>query len=337
MRKWIAAAALLAASGVAAPAGAAEFEWRYYSVHPVAHDLGTILTNRFAEIKKRTNDRLAITFTFYGETPYKPAEGLNLIRDGLVELVEWLPSHTSGTYPILSGPELPFMAPAIVSTPELHAQVEKAWNSPFMAAREKEILDRHSATRVTRMFVDPLNIWFKEEFNSFDELEGMRIRAASTEQADLFSAVGATPITIPATELYTSLQRGLADATIIGTLSVKSFKLDEVVKSALLANLQVVSLGMIASKTALDALPEDVRTVFLEEMAAAQQEARAMYIDKEQSEIDDFTAAGIKFIRADAEMYKKLRDAASTEVWPKWAARAGEGADEFLKSLMAGQ
>lgn len=332
MRSFLAsavfAAAVMAGSGL--PASAAEFEWNHYASVPQAHDVGKIVVKGFDRIRERTNGRLDIKYIFYGETPYKPPEGPTLIRDGLVQMTEWLPAYSAGTYPLLSGPELPLIEPSYVSTPQLHEQAEAAWQTPTLKAFEEGLLDQHGAMRITRVFYEPMNLWFKDGFSRYEDLQGKKIRAFSPEQAEFIRAVGATPVNVAGPEVYTALQRGLVDGTVIGSSAIVSFKLDEVIKTGLITNLQLLSTGILASKRSVEALPEDVRAIFLEEMAAVQEESRAFIPEQELKDLAMLQEKGIEIVRPSEDLYRQLHEVAKQSVWPEWAKRAGKDGDAFL-------
>jgi TRAP-type transport system periplasmic protein len=335
MRKSTFAMATAAAFAAqfAAHGATAETNWRYFGAVPVAHEVGKIIDAGFDRIEERTGGELTIEYLFYGETPYKNVEGLTLLRDGLVELTEWLPAYNAGSYPLLTGPELPFAAADYVSTPELHEQARIGWETPAIQSYETELLDQHNATRVTRLFYEPMNLWFKDTIDGYDDIKGKKIRTISPEQAEFVRAIGATPVAIPGPDVYTSLQRGLVDGTVIGSSAIESFKLLEVINTAYLANVQLLSTGMLASTTALEALPENVREIFVEEMAAVQAEARAFIADQETRDIAKFEAGGMKIIRPTSEEYSAMRQIAMDSVWPAWAERAGERSGQFLEAV----
>jgi TRAP-type C4-dicarboxylate transport system substrate-binding protein len=135
--------AFVLAAGMAAfaqSAWSAEFEWRYYSVSPLGHPYSQILDKHVKEIYKRSCDKLKIHLVYFGETPYKGAEAEKLMRDGLGQMTEWLVSYSTSTYPLLSAPELPFLPTKPMAPAEHIEAVDKAWESPSVAAElEREL------------------------------------------------------------------------------------------------------------------------------------------------------------------------------------------------------
>jgi TRAP-type transport system periplasmic protein len=326
-------AVTVAGAFLAGQAQAQEFTWRYFGAVPVAHDVGKIIDAGFDRIEERTDGRLSIEYIFFGETPYKTPEGLTLLRDGLVDLIEWLPAYNAGSYPLLTGPELPFAASDYVPTKDLHERSRIGWENEAIQSYETELLDEHNAVRVTRLFYEPMNLWFKGDLDGYADLAGKKIRTISPEQAEFVSAMGGTPVAIPGSEVYTSLQRGLVDGTVIGSSAIESFKLLEIIDTAYLVNLQLLSTGMLASKSSMDALPEDVKAIFLEEMDVVQSEARAFIVEQEGRDLAKFEEGGMKIVRPSEEDYDAMRQAASDKVWPAWAERAGERSAQFLEAV----
>ena len=54
--------------------------------------------------------------------------------------------------------------------------------------------------------------WFNKEINSIDDLKGLKMRIPGLG-GEVIKRAGATPITLPGSELFTSLQTGVIDAT----------------------------------------------------------------------------------------------------------------------------
>lgn len=320
----------------ASAADAQTFNMRYFGAVPQAHDVAKIIIEGFDRIRERSDGRLNISYSFYGETPYRPAEGPTLLRDGLVDFTEWLPAYAAGTYPMLTGPELPFAASDYVSTAELHELSREAWENPAILEFETDLLSQYNAVRVTRLFYEPMNMWFRVPLESYRDLEGLRIRAISPEQAEFISAMGATPITLSGPEIYTALQRGMVDGTVVGASAVESFQLIEVVETGFLMNLQLLSTGMLASRASLERLPEDLREIFTEEMEAVQAEARVFMIEQEARDIESFEAGGMSIVRPSNDDYHAMRDVAIERVWSAWAERAGEGSQAFIDNVLGG-
>jgi TRAP-type C4-dicarboxylate transport system substrate-binding protein len=63
-----------------------------------------------------------------------------------------------------------------------------------------------------------------------EDMKGLKVRAPSAAQSAQISAMGATPISMPVTQIYNSLERGVIDASMIPASAGLDFKLIEVAK-----------------------------------------------------------------------------------------------------------
>jgi TRAP-type C4-dicarboxylate transport system substrate-binding protein len=63
-----------------------------------------------------------------------------------------------------------------------------------------------------------------------EDLRGLKIRTPSAAQSAQLSALGATPIDMPANQIYNNLDRGVVDAAMIPMSAAIDFKLIEVAR-----------------------------------------------------------------------------------------------------------
>jgi TRAP-type C4-dicarboxylate transport system substrate-binding protein len=92
------------------------------------------------------------------------------------------------------------------------------------------------------------------------DLAGLKIRVAGATAAEVATALGATPVQMPITEVYNALQTGLIDGVITGSSTLNDFKLDEVANSYTFgANLGRLSFFTVMNEGRYNALPEDQR------------------------------------------------------------------------------
>ena len=97
-RGMLAALALAAVAQWSAPA-AAEIRWQFFGGLPTTHAYAQQIMIGLERVKERSGGELQIQYSYYGETPYKQIEALGLVRDGLVQMTEWLPANSASPYP----------------------------------------------------------------------------------------------------------------------------------------------------------------------------------------------------------------------------------------------
>ncbi len=76
----------------------------------------------------------------------------------------------------------------------------------------------------------PNALHYRTRPKSIADFAGMKLRAASKPQAELITHLGGTPVTMPAEDLVSALQRGLIDATFQGWTIFGTMRLDDATK-----------------------------------------------------------------------------------------------------------
>lgn len=318
----------------AAPALAAE-TWKYYSVVGSSHELAQGLIAAFGRIEKRTNGQLKIQFVHYGETPHKATEALQLISDRLVQMSEWIPAYTTGTYPILGAPGLPFLLPELRDTAETAAAADRAWASPAMKAQHGAIVAKQGGRTIGSYYYEPMNFYFAKPVRKIGDFSGRRVRVFSPEQSTLMRELGATPVSMTSAEVYSSLQRGLIEGLITSSGGITGLKWHEQLKSVLTTNLMMVRTDMLVGESAINGLPKDVRAVLEEEMGTAGRDLRRLITDSDQRNHETMKKMEFTFVSSQGELYQQLRNLAREKVWAPWSRSVGPDGDKVLQDIFA--
>ncbi len=100
----------------------------------------------------------------------------------------------------------------------------------------------------------------RKPIHSMADLKGLRIALNSRVLGEVIERLGGTPVTMPPTELYQALSRGVIDAAGVGWAAVLPFKLDEVVNVHVEAPLTAEGMFNLMSKASYERLPEKART-----------------------------------------------------------------------------
>ncbi len=318
------ALAAVATLGLTTAATAAENEWSYFSVSPPMHPYSEILNKHFDAIEERSNGELAIELVYFGETPYKGAEAEKLMRDGLVEMTEWLLGYSTSTYPMLSGPMLPFL-PEAKMEPGPHVTASDAsWASEPIASYLGGILEDHNARRLSRFYWAPQNHWLSSEVKTPEDFKGLKIREYSADGIDFTNAIGATPVSMTAPDVYSALQRGALDGVVTASTSMTGLKWGEVLDSAYITNFKLsISLILVAEDAYAELTPE-TQAILDEEMAAAGDEIVAFMVEGEEKLHRQLESDyGFTINYATPEDYTALRKIAEEKVWPNWVDSVG--------------
>jgi TRAP-type mannitol/chloroaromatic compound transport system substrate-binding protein len=105
--------------------------------------------------------------------------------------------------------------------------------------------------------------WFNREINSVDDLKGLKMRIPGLA-GEVLRRAGATPVTLPGSEIFTALQTGAIDATEwVGPYNDASFGLHKAAKYYYYPGWQEPGSGLetIINRQAWDALPADLQAI----------------------------------------------------------------------------
>lgn len=115
----------------------------------------------------------------------------------------------------------------------------------------------------------------KKPLRSLEDFRGLKIRAPQGMSGEIFSLLGAAPVQLPGSEVYTALERGVVDASDWGTLSMnEDLGYHKLARYPTYPGFHSMPMGEISfNKARWDALPADVQAAI---RAATQEYARAM-------------------------------------------------------------
>lgn len=173
------------------------------------------------EVAKLSQGSLKIRIYPGGELGKGPQEQFKRAVDGIADIAFGLQGYTSKLFPRTTLIELPAVAADAVEA------TNKMW----------DIFDKFLAPEYERVTV--LALWSNEgpilmardkPIRKIDDLKGMKVRVPSKDQADLIAVLGATPVSMAASEMYRALSTGVVDALMVPPSVISSFKIGEVAK-----------------------------------------------------------------------------------------------------------
>jgi len=331
--KAILAALALAAATQWSSGAAAETRWQFFGGLPTTHQYAKQIIEGLERVKERTGGDLVITYSYYGETPYKQMEALGLVRDGLVQMTEWLPANSVSTYPILAAPELPFVAPAKGDAAALQEATNRAWDSPLVSEALNAVVAEHGARVLARYYYQPMNFWAAKPLAAAEDFKGLKIRIFTPETAEFLEQLGAQPMNVTQPEVYTSLQTNVLDGVVTGSGNVIGSKWNEILNAGYIVNMMLVGSRMIVAEEALAELPAEQQAILLEEMAKVGEGIRAYMPESDKASQETMAAGGMTITQATDADYARYREIAAQDVWPGWKERVGEQADAVLQQI----
>ena len=162
------------------------------------------------------------------------------------------------------------------------------------------------------------------------DLKGFKIRVpVSPLWTSMFTALGASPISINFAEVYSALQTKIAEGQENPLTLIQIAKLYEVQKYCSMTSHMWDGFWMLANKKGFSALPADAQAIVAREMNAAALKERADIAGLNGSVAADLKAKGLEFVEVDKPAFRDALKAAG--FYAEWKKKYGDEAWAILE------
>jgi TRAP-type C4-dicarboxylate transport system substrate-binding protein len=301
---------LAIAGSIVGPAHAQQTTWKVAIFGPPRAATASIeLMAR--EAAARTDGRLKIE-PVYGEALSKATEMVDGLKAGAFEAALLCASYFPGKLPLFTVLDLAMLTPEDIMA---QARVQMA------LAEHPAVAQEFKRWNIRMLIPAPLpqyQMMGKKRIVRAEDLKGVRVRV-SGEMARVLEDFGAVKSLVPASEAYTSLDRGVVDMiTLPATYAFASYRIQEISKYFI----DKISLGTQpcfwgASESAWATLPPAQQKLLLDLRAPAVQAAREAYARADEKNYADFKARGLEIVNFLPAERAKLTANAGTH-WQEW-------------------
>ena len=241
------------------------------------------------------------------------------VRDGVVDMV-----HTPGSFYGASVPEIDAMVAATVTPMEARANGGAALMD---AAHIKRMGVRHlgwidGGVQFHIYSVAPP----KFDAKGVLDLTGVKLRDNPIYHA-FFQAMNATTASMPATEVYAALEKGVVDAAAWTSIGLMDLKWDKFMKYRIDPQFYNTDLGVIFNKESWDALSPESRALI--EEVVIEWEAKS-YADRQadvKADAAELTRRGMEFVKMSPEASARYLQLADDAAWGRMKERLTEMGD----------
>jgi TRAP-type C4-dicarboxylate transport system substrate-binding protein len=205
-----------------------------------------------------------------------------------------------------------------------------AWSDP---AQMIDFVENGGGAELMRELEDPYGVHFigvstpgleafvsKVPLDGVSDLEGLKMRSPEGPIANVFRAAGAAPVNLPASEVYTALDKGVIDAADYSVFSVnQEVGMNEVAPHPVYPGFHSLPLVEVSmNKAKWDALPEDIQQAFYDSIKVFQDDQVGGLKERDLAAIEAAEAEGITVHDWPAEERAKFR-AIAQEEWKSLA------------------
>jgi len=265
------------------------FKLKFGSWWPLGHVMTPIMQDWVKDIEARTEGRVKIKY-YPGDQLLSVKDGRDKLSTGVAEMGALVPSRWPAQFPLYMVHSLPL----IYSSAKQGAQgIRKMAELGFF----DQEFEKNNLKLLWGFTPPPYQALLKKkQVKTLEDWKGIRLRSAGGPQKMAVEALGAVPVFVPPPELYTGLQRGVIEGTILPLAGAASaFKLEEIVKYITVANLTTVGLALVMNNDTWKSLPKDIQKEIMAASVVAGEKTGIMRDEQEAKLFAAWKKKGIIF------------------------------------------
>lgn len=304
----IAMMAMLASTAIAA-----EYKWSIQTSGAAGDDVTRFLEMYAGWVKEDTNGRIEISI-MPADSIVKYTETLDAVGANIIQGDSTDPSYFAGKDPAFS----------------LIGNMVGAWSDPYQLF---DMMENGGGFEIFDKLLNTYNVKLlgvactgveafvsKKPIRTVADLKGIKLRAPQGMVNNVFTAVGAAPVNLPGSEVYTSLEKGVIDAadyTVFATNQAQG--MNDIARYPIYPGFHSMPTMMLTLNLDVwKGLPEDLRKIVQKNVIRFRD-----YMVEEHKKLDvkavaEAKAKGIEVVSWPEEEVAKFREIAKTQ-WPKWS------------------
>ena len=216
----LALTALLASAALSVSAQEVKLKF-HHMWNPAAMGATNVIKPWCEKIAAESNGRMVCELFPAMQLGGTPAQLIDQVRDGVVDIVFTVPGYTAGRFPITEVFELPFM------TNSAEAGAKSVWD--FYAKYGQKEWAGFKPLLFTVHDEGYLHTRDKQ-VKTMADLKGLKIRASTRTVSKMVTALGATPVQMPLPSVAESVSKGVIDGFLLPWEVFPPLKLHEMVK-----------------------------------------------------------------------------------------------------------
>ena len=268
------------------------------------------------KIEEDSNGRLKVEI-YPSATLSKPDATYEATAKGTVDIGSQVQGYTNGRFPLTQVAELPGLSS---SATQMNCMLQTLYDDGVISS---EYDDTHL---LFMMGTGPGGMHTVDKaIRTPDDLKGMRMRRPSAIAGDIIESAGGTPVGLPVTDLYTSLQRGVLDGVSLPWDATGSFRLLELTNTH--TNIPFYSSAILVTmnKDKYESLPDDLKKVIDDNSGKAMAASAGKVFDAEDAKyMAEAKAKGDTMI----DIPDPLND-------PEWKGPLEAGTQKYLNDVAA--
>lgn len=200
-----------------------QIKLKFASPYPVGHPSYNMAKEYIDEIHKLAGDKLKISF-FPAEQLGKAKDMLNVCGKGIADICQVHITYFAGQLPYSNVVVVPYWSTATEGSTIYQSMIE---NSPEIQEEFGKYGVRALEGHTTPSY-DVATV--SKPVTSLEDLKGLKLKTAGGLFDSIAKRYGIVPVSIPASETYEAVQRGIVDGVVFNYPSIRAYHLNDVVK-----------------------------------------------------------------------------------------------------------
>ncbi|MBP1853405.1 TRAP transporter substrate-binding protein [Rhizobium halophytocola] len=249
------------------------------------------------QVKKLSDGRIEVK-VYPNETLGKEMDLINGMQLGTVDMT-------------ITGESLQNWAPkaALLAVPYAYSsleQMDKVASGEVGKEIEQQIIEKARVRPIAYFARGPRNLTSNKPIKTPDDLNGLKMRVPNVPLfVDTWRALGANPVPMAFSEVFTSLQNGTIDGQENPLALIKSASFAEVQKYVNLTQHVRSWIYLTISEKTFEGLSEEDQKAVLEAGKMTQAYERDLFTKDEEQLRKDLEAAGMTFVDVDQAAFKE--------------------------------
>lgn len=280
------------------------------------YDPVTVFADGFMdEVEARTDG--TVTINLKGPETVHPFQQLSPVSSGVFDLL-----FTHGAYHLGEG-GLVFGMDTVIDDPELRREsgVFEVIDEYYQTRHNQKLLGVFSAA-------SGYHIMLREPLEPGERLEGKRIRASGTYH-NLVENLGGDTVTLPASEIYSALERGVVDGAawpVFGALSYGWYEVADYMTRPMFGTNNHTLLMNLDSWQKLD---EETQNILVEVARELEVKGRRQFEDIWAKEEAELIERGMEPTHFDDDVAEQLNQLFAEGVWKQVIDAVGEDGENL--------
>ncbi|MGI5900886.1 MAG: TRAP transporter substrate-binding protein [Desulfitobacteriia bacterium] len=284
---------------------------KFHHAEPPTDVSGLFFQKWADEVTANSNGTLKVD-VYPGAALGAAQDSIDMLLNGTCDIAWSVPAYFQGRFPMTDVMYLPMMG---MDNGPMASQV--FWD----IYAETDYMDKeYEQFKVIALFCHadvPISLKGKK-VEKLADFKGLKFRVAGGIMTDYVKELGASPVSIPAPDIYTSLERGVINGTVADWHLIDAFKLYEQTEYYLDAKIYSGPLFILMNKDVYESLPEEAKKA-IDDYSG---QVCVTEIANEWSSTRDECMEGInanngEVYEPSAELIAEMTKAAEP-VWEKW-------------------